>query len=159
MRPPPEDAAKGYAAGRSPGSRVEASFRPSRSNRSSGRLKGARRLQLWGQPRNRENPHRVPFRVPPHAGTDDGWTIAAFRLAASCPLRPPAALSLLLALALPQPDGEKAIEQRFVGDAGSLGGVGEFVAIGDVGIRVGLEEIRPLLGIEAKVDARVAAEL
>lgn len=41
-------------------------------------------------------------------------------------------------LALPEPDGENAIEQRFVVDASSFGGFGEFLAVADVGIRVGL---------------------
>src|SRR6478672_11074195 len=62
-------------------------------------------------------------------------------------------------LALPETDGENAIEQRFVVDASSFGGFGEFLAVADIGIRVGLKKVRSPLGIEAEVHARVAAEL
>lgn len=48
--------------------RVGASPRPSRSLRSSGQKRGAHCLQLRGQPRNREVPHRVPFLRPASCG-------------------------------------------------------------------------------------------
>jgi hypothetical protein len=60
-------------------------------------------------------------------------------------------------LTLPEPYGEKPIEQRFVVDASSFGGLRKFLAVADVGIWVGLKKVRPPLGIEAEVHARVAA--
>jgi len=62
-------------------------------------------------------------------------------------------------LALPEPNRENTIEQRFVVDASSFSRFREFLAVANVGVRVGLENVRPSLGIEAVVHARVAAEL
>jgi hypothetical protein len=79
MRPPPEGAAKVDTAGRSPGSRVKAFPRPSRSGLAP--VAGGGLLAAYSCGGSRgfgRSPHRVPFCVPPHAGTDDGRTIAAF---------------------------------------------------------------------------------
>ena len=72
MRPPPEGAAKVDAGGRSPGSRVNASLRPSRSERLQWQVEGRSPLTVAGAAAELgRNPHRVPFYVPHHAGTDD----------------------------------------------------------------------------------------
>ena len=72
MRPPPEGAAKVDAGGRSPGSRVNASLRPSRSERLQWQVEGRSPLTVAGAAAELGvSPHRVPFCVPPHAGTVD----------------------------------------------------------------------------------------
>src|SRR5262249_4228993 len=73
--------------------------------------------------------------------------------------QPHLCLETMAELTFPETDRENTIEQRFVADAGSFGGFREFLAVANVGIRVGLEKVRPSLGIEAEVHARIAAEL
>ena len=62
-------------------------------------------------------------------------------------------------LPLPEPECDNAIEQRFVAYAGSFGGFCELLAVANLGIRVGLEKVRPPFTIEAEIHARVAAQL
>jgi hypothetical protein len=78
MRPPPEGAAKVDAGGRSPGSRVNASLRPSRSEKLQWQVEGRSPLTVAGAAaESGETLTAFPFLVPPHAGTVDGRTIAA----------------------------------------------------------------------------------
>ena len=59
----------------------------------------------------------------------------------------------------PEAEVQDALEELRVGDARGAGRGGEVLALGDVGVRVRLEEVeRAVLG-EAVVDARVAVEL
>jgi hypothetical protein len=68
--------------GRSPGSRLDAFSRPSRCQCNTSGLRVLAAYSCGGSRGIGMNPHRVPFLVPPNAGTDDGVTITGKMCAA-----------------------------------------------------------------------------
>jgi hypothetical protein len=58
-----------------------------------------------------------------------------------------------------QGQADDLIDEGFVVDAHPLGGFGDFLAVGDIGIGIGLEDDELVVGREAEVDSAVVPHL